>query len=186
MVYIPNSAKPAITWDINKRIFIKENCISTEMCDEIIKQSDPQVQRGISKYPGVFEVSFDACLLPLEHEVHSHLNEVWNELSDFFKIDIDFVEPYEYKRYTTEDFFGKHVDNYYSLTTSLDRKITMSIQLSSSDEFEGGELDVLGKKIKSSKGSIVCFPSFFPHAVSKITSGIRRSLIGWAWGPYWK
>lgn len=187
MTNIPNLPKPTISRDIYKRVFVKENAISNRMCDELIEFGNNNVQKGVNKYPGLFGISFHACLIPLDHEVHGLLQDTWKEAIDHFKFDIGFVEPYELKRYTSEDFFGQHIDNYYSLTKDIDRKLTMSVQLSDSIEYNGGELKILDRNLASkNKGSVTVFPSNFPHEVNKITSGIRWSLIGWAWGPYWK
>ena len=187
MTSIPNLAKPAIDWDIPKRVFVKENIINDDMCSELINFGNSNVQKGINKYPGSFGISFHACLIPLDHKVHGLLQTTLNEAIEHFKFDISFIEPYELKRYTLNDFFGKHTDNYYSLTKDVDRKLTMSVQLTDSNEYTGGELTVVGKDLSAkSKGSVTIFPSNFPHEVKSITSGIRWSLIGWAWGPYWK
>lgn len=183
---IDNLAKPEINWDINKKVFIKENVLDTKLCDDLIDFGNANVHKGVNKYPHLFNISFDACLLPLKSSLHNSLQEVWKECIDCFQFQIDFVEPYELKRYSNSDFFEKHIDNYYSLSVNIDRKITMSVQLSDVNEYGGGEFNILGSKHKLSKGSIIAFPSFFPHAVEKITSGIRWSVIGWAWGPYWK
>ena len=184
--HLPNSPKPEINWDIGKRILIKEDVLDPKLCDEIIEFGKENVVQGVNKYSHLFGISFHACLLPLENEVHKTLQGTWKEVIDFFNMDISFVEPYELKRYTSDDYFGRHMDNYYSLTVNLDRKITMSVQLSDTDEYEGGEFNILGVKSKLKKGSIVSFPSFFPHEIESIKSGTRWSLIGWAWGPYWK
>ena len=186
-INLPNLSKPTIEWDMHKRIFVKENVISDDMCNTLINFGNDNVKKGENKYPGAFSISFQSCLIPLDHEVHVLLQDAWKEAIDYFKFDISFVEPYELKRYTSDDFFGRHIDNYYSLTEDVDRKLTMSVQLSDSVEYTGGELTVVGKDFSSkSKGSITVFPSNFPHEVNKISSGIRWSLIGWAWGPYWK
>lgn len=182
---IPNLKKPDIEWDLDKRIFTKFNVISHDLCDEIIKFGSSNVNKGIDKYPELFKTSFHSCLLPVNHKVHNILNKVWKDAIDFFQFNIDFIEPYELKRYTDGDFFGNHIDNYYSLTKNLDRKLTMVIQLSDSSAYESGDLKVLNKIVPKDKGSVTVFPSFFPHEVLKIT-GCRWSLIGWAWGPYWK
>lgn len=186
MMTVNNLSKPEINWDLKKRILIKEKVIDESMCNDLINFGQTNVQQGVNKYPHIFGISFHTCLLPLDHPVHSSLKDVWSEAISYFDMDISFVEPYELKRYTSSDYFGRHVDNYYSLSVNIDRKITMSIQLSNDDEYEGGEFDVLGISNKLKKGSIIAFPSFFPHEVKKVTSGTRWSLIGWAWGPYWR
>jgi len=183
---IPNLAKPSIDWDISKKIFIKENVFSDELCDKIIRFGETNVQKGVDKYPHLFTTSFHSCLLPLENEAHIALQDALAETIDFFKIDIDFVEPYELKKYTTADYFGSHIDNYYSIKENIDRKITMVVQLSDETTYSGGDLSLLGKIANRKKGSITAFPSFFPHQVTKLDTGERWSLIAWLWGPYWK
>lgn len=185
-MYFPNSPKPAFELDFNRKIFVKENVFGNDICNDLIAFGKTNVNKGINKYPGQFSVSFHSCLLPLDHPVHEALQATWNNIHDFYNIDFDFIEPYELKRYTAKDFFGKHNDNYYGLNIEQDRKLTLVAQLTDITEYDNGELTVLNSSFKINKGSIVCFPSYFPHAVNKITSGTRWSLIGWAWGPYWK
>ena len=154
--------------------------------NEIISFGNSNVIKGVSKYSNIFDISFHSCLLPLNHKVHTTLQDFYKESNSFFNFDISFIEPYELKRYTANDFFGKHIDNYYSLTVNLDRKLTISVQLSNDDEYDGGEFNIMGTKHKLKKGSVISFPSYLPHQVETITSGTRWSLIGWAWGAYWR
>jgi PKHD-type hydroxylase len=184
---IPNLSKPEIEWHVKKRVINIDNAISIDLCDSLVDYATDHVSKGINKYPHVFGISFHSCLIPLEHEVHQVLQPIWNQTINQLGFNIDFVEPYEIKRYTSNDFFGKHVDNYYSLSKDIDRKITLSVQLTDSSEYTGGELIVLGKNTGAkNKGSVTVFPSDFPHEVAPVQSGVRWSLIGWAWGPYWK
>lgn len=181
----PNQSKPDIKWDLLKKVYVSD-ALDPSLCNSMIEYGMNSVRKSVSKYPGSFDVSFHSCLLEVEHEVHAALQETWKKVIDHLAFEIDFIEPYELKRYTTKDFFGKHIDNYYGLSTNLDRKITMSIQLTNPDEYSGGELQVVNSLFKGKQGSIVAFPSFFPHEVKPITDGTRWSLIGWAWGPYWR
>ncbi len=68
------------------------------------------------------------------------------------------------------------------------RKISFSILLDS--EFEGGDfsLQVDGEKrvIELGERNCIFFGSDTPHAVLPVTSGVRRSLVGWAQGPAFK
>jgi hypothetical protein len=181
------TVKPKIELNFTKRVFVKENVIPQYLCDEIIEFGKNNVVKGVNKYPGLFQISFNSCLLPLDHSiVHSLLQEVWDEASSFIGTTIDFVEPYELKQYNTNDFFSKHTDNYNSLSEDIDRKITMSIQLSDDEDYVGGDLLILSKPYSRKKGSIIAFPSLFSHQVTPIVKGERWSLISWAWGPEWK
>ena len=183
---LPLNPKPEIEMDRLKRVFIKENVLSDNVCNEIIEFGRTSVVTGVNKYPTLFQIRFKSCLLPIDHYVHSLLQEVWVEASNHIGTEVEFVEPYELKQYLIGDFFGRHVDNYYSLSKNIDRKITMSIQLSDYDEYEGGDLIILNQKIPRKKGSVIAFPSLLSHEVKTVIKGERWSLISWAWGPEWK
>jgi predicted 2-oxoglutarate/Fe(II)-dependent dioxygenase YbiX len=183
---LPNLEKPKIEWDIPNKILITHNVLSDSECEDIISFGERNVRPGVNKYAHVFSNKFDSCLLPLNHNAHNMLQTAWQNIQIYFDFALDFIEPYELKKYYPECHFGKHVDNYYGLTQSLDRKITLSVQLTDPTEYQGGTFNVLNRKYKLPKGSIIAFPSFFTHEVEPIIIGIRWSLIGWAWGPYWK
>jgi PKHD-type hydroxylase len=69
------------------------------------------------------------------------------------------------------------------------RKLSMTIQLSEPNEYEGGEFEidpefgVLDQAVIKQRGTVLVFPSFLRHRVAPVTSGIRRSLVCWAEGP---
>ncbi len=65
------------------------------------------------------------------------------------------------------------------------RKISISVQLSAGDDYEGGELELNSGKILSAPreaGAIVLFPSFMLHRVAPVTSGQRWAIVGWVQG----
>lgn len=183
---LPNLEKPKIEWDISSKILVTHDVLSDTECEDIIRFGETNVRPGVNKYAHVFSTKFDSCLLPLNHAAHDMLKTAWQNVQVYFDFALDFIEPYELKKYYPECHFGKHVDNYYGLTQSLDRKVTLSVQLTHPTEYEGGAFNVLGRKYKLPKGSIIAFPSFFTHEIEPITTGTRWSLIGWAWGPYWR
>jgi hypothetical protein len=183
---IPNLDKPEINLDLSKKIFVKEGVLTSDACEKLLEASITSLNTGEDKYPEFFTTSFSSCLLPLNHNVHGELQQTYAEINNFFNFDISFAEPYEVKRYQREDHFGPHFDNYGSLSENIDRKLTVVLFLSKESNYAGGELNVFSKDIKMSQGSVVAFPSFFPHSVKKVTSGERWSLITWLWGNYWK
>ncbi|NUH64300.1 2OG-Fe(II) oxygenase [Sulfitobacter sp. S0837] len=70
---------------------------------------------------------------------------------------------------------------------SRKRKLTLVLQLSRSDTYEGGDLEIMpGVQILTAnraQGSVCIFPSFTLHQVSPVKSGIRYSMTVWAHGP---
>lgn len=72
-------------------------------------------------------------------------------------------------------------------TRSSTRKISVTVQLSDPDDYEGGEFQFLINRTISEpgkqQGTVVLFPSFLLHRVKQVTKGIRRSLVLWIHGP---
>jgi PKHD-type hydroxylase len=76
------------------------------------------------------------------------------------------------------------------------RKVSITIQLSDSDEYEGGELQITSGGDTSNdwgattcprgRGVAVLFPSYMMHRVSPVTKGTRRSLVLWVGGSHYK
>lgn len=68
------------------------------------------------------------------------------------------------------------------------RKVSVTVQLSSPEEYEGGDLEFnLGNVISGPReqGAAVIFPSFYLHRVTPITKGVRKSFVLWVGGePY--
>ena len=122
---IPNLSKPEINLDLSKKIFVKAGVLSNDACEELINASTDSLNKGEDKYPEFFTTSFSSCLLPLDHSIHSDLQETYSEINNFFNFDISFAEPYEIKRYQGGDYFGSHFDNYGALSENIDRKFAM-------------------------------------------------------------
>ena len=67
------------------------------------------------------------------------------------------------------------------------RKLTMVVQLSTPDAYEGGRLEVMpsahAQEASMGQGDATIFPSFLLHRVTPVTMGQRQSLTIWAHGP---
>ena len=72
-------------------------------------------------------------------------------------------------------------------TNNSKRKLSISIQLSSSDTYEGGNLLFFNNnrqsKANRDQGTMILFPSYILHKVEPVTKGKRRALILWLTGP---
>jgi len=114
---------------------------------------------------------------------------VLNLNNRFFNFDIfGLNEGLQFTNYKApSNKYGKHIDR------SLDcviRKLSLSIQLTNPEEYEGGELilyeDEKGTEMKKEQGYLVLFPSFTLHEVKLITKGERNSLVSWVSGKQFK
>ena len=83
--------------------------------------------------------------------------------------------------------YGKHVDR--AVSTSV-RKLSISIQLTDPEEYEGGELylydDDKGTLMDKTQGTLIIFPSYVLHEVMPVTKGERNSLVTWVTGKQFK
>ena len=71
------------------------------------------------------------------------------------------------------------------------RKLSVTVQLSEPDDYEGGELQLQGPDgdlytCPKERGTIIVFDSRTLHRVRPIKSGVRKSLVGWVNGPRWR
>ena len=100
------------------------------------------------------------------------------------------IEPLQYSEYDSSysGFYGPHVDQHAcNISDVIKRSLSFSVQLSREDEYTGGELKiyydnkiyVANKKL----GCITFFDSAILHEVTPVTSGFRKSLVGWVVGP---
>jgi PKHD-type hydroxylase len=65
------------------------------------------------------------------------------------------------------------------------RKISITVQLTGPDDYEGGDLEINTGKIFSAPkeaGAIVLFPAFMLHRVTPVTRGHRWAIVGWVQG----
>lgn len=70
---------------------------------------------------------------------------------------------------------------------SATRKLSLSIQLSTSDSYTGGGLQ-LGADDETwsaprEPGTAILFPSFVRHSITPLVSGTRYALVAWVHGP---
>lgn len=108
-----------------------------------------------------------------------------------FGFDISYLNDIQYTTYYA-DKSGKydwHHDTFWGNPTAFDRKISLVIQLSDPQDYEGGDFEIdpqyegLPAEEIRAKGTVIVFPSFIRHRVTPVTKGVRRSLVCWIEGP---
>jgi len=112
-----------------------------------------------------------------------------DNLWDFDLISAD--EKIQYTEYLAEDegHYTWHQDIGPGMASQ--RKVSITVQLSESDEYEGGDLELWrgGNNIVAAQrgaGVTVLFPSYLMHRVTKVTKGKRRSFVLWVGGQHYK
>jgi len=108
----------------------------------------------------------------------------------YYQFDLTgFYEDLQYTVYNGNEnaFYDWHMDKAYAENGAPPRKLSMVLQLSDPNEYEGGNLEIVtgnGTEITSRKqGTVHCFPSYTLHRVSPVTKGTRRTIVVWLCGP---
>lgn len=141
-----------------------------------------------------FRQSYNSWMAPNQANMHifEKISGVVSQVNArFFKFDLDgFYEPGQLTLYTSEkkSHYDWHVDLSYGNSKTVPRKLSMSLLLSDTSEFEGGELQVKSvcdepQILEQKQGRAWFFPSYMLHRVTPVTKGIRRSLVFWIGGP---
>ena len=89
-----------------------------------------------------------------------------------------------------QSFTSNNAQDKVNLSGECSRKLSFVMQLSSPEDYSGGELQFLdGKKTffaPKQRGAIIIFDGRLPHRVRKVKRGFRKSLVGWVVGPRWR
>jgi len=107
----------------------------------------------------------------------------------FFKFDLFGInEGFQFTNYEAPSGkYGKHVDRAINMSV---RKLSISIQLTNSEEYEGGELKLYDGEeetlMSKEQGTLIIFPSYVLHEVMPVTKGERNSLVTWVTGKQFK
>jgi len=123
--------------------------------------------------------------------VHERLWSVVEGLNQTqFHFDIQkFDGGIQLARYDASDegFYTWHMD---AGDKNNGRKISISVQVSDPDSYEGGNLELFYKSrpyiADRTQGAVVAFPSWVMHRVTPVLRGTRYSLVGWVAGPRWR
>ena len=172
------------------------NAFSKEECDFIVefakKQGLTEAIVSTGKTDKIRKSNI-AWLTPCEELVPIYKKLTDNVLmlnNQFFNFDLyGFVELLQFTNYTAPgEKYGKHVDRYYG---SLIRKLSISVQLTDPEKYQGGELCLYEEHnnksvMKKEQGTLIVFPSYLVHEVKAVTKGERNSIVAWVTGPKFK
>jgi PKHD-type hydroxylase len=189
-------------WHLSTKTY-EPYCWNTEVftCDEIERikvignrLSVDRSMTGSGKNCLEHRRSFNSWIYPNEHTswIYERLsNVVWQNNEKYFNFDLTMLENLQFTYYSSKEngCYKSHVDP-LDWKIPHNRKLSLVVQLSSPEEYEGGELKLYNSYeptiIKKEKGLIATFPSYTLHEVSPITKGNRYSLVAWVHGPPFK
>jgi PKHD-type hydroxylase len=185
-------------------LIYRKNFLSNEECDKIIKSLDTEdLTEGelVGDYEGGTinknvrktlnkDIIFDRINKPFDDK--ALFNKIESALKianiQYFNYDVEGLDKLRFLKYGIGGRYEWHTD--YGRHECSMRKLTGIIQLSDSDEYEGGDFefgltDTEGSgllKGNRDKGCLLVFPSFLSHRVAPLTKGKRYSIITWLEG----
>jgi PKHD-type hydroxylase len=101
-----------------------------------------------------------------------------------YLFDVSGFEEFQVASYSEGGHYDWHMDMGKGPTST--RKLGISLQLSDSSDYDGGEMEFRGggapPVAPRDIGTMIVFPSFMHHRIAPVTRGIRYSLVAWVHG----
>ena len=130
---------------------------------------------------------------------NEHTEWIYRKLTDLviknnqelFNFELSMIETLQFTYYNSNEhgLYKCHVDT-TPWQLPHNRKLSVVVQLSEPDEYEGGDLILHTSydpiRIAKQNGMVTMFPSYTLHEVTPVTKGERYSLVAWVHGPAFK
>jgi|APGre2960657373_1045057.scaffolds.fasta_scaffold22206_3 PKHD-type hydroxylase len=174
------------------------DAFTTEQCDALVeycKQQDLQKGKvGNKKETSITTRDSKIAFIPPTEFMapyYERISAIVLSLNEqFFKFDLHgFGENLQFTEYEAPTGkYESHVDRAYRIPI---RKLSIIIQLTDPETYEGGDLELLSSIehpicLPKSRGTLIAFPSFQLHRVTPVTKGTRNSLVGWINGKQFR
>lgn len=190
---------------VNNNIFVQENLLPNSFIDQVVK-------RGLNSHEIEAKISGETINKEQRDTRITWLNDTWiydwilpyvhqkNKEADW-NFSLEYPEDIQFTKYKENQFYNWHQDHLHKQDSfdNYQRKISVVVPLSNSDEYEGGNLEfcdpiapptkkenIISDDLFRQKGNIILFPSFVYHRVTKVTKGQRLSMVMWIRGEKWK
>lgn len=172
----------------------KAGFLTAEECDAIIKTGTDQATVAGS-LGGDDEINVSTRRSDVTYLNHNEENEwLYDRLgreiqqvnAEAYGYHLSGIEAIQLATYEEGDFYDWHTD--LGQGDNSTRKLSLSIQLTASEDYDGGELEFMKVADTGLKdqGAIIFFPSFLHHQVKPVTRGRRYSLVAWVHGDAFK
>ena len=170
------------------------NNLYPEEIEEMKKQDNWDFEKKQPKDIGVPDDSIRRTKLnwfPVNHQYNKILSDyVLKANKIMYHYNVTKFTPCQFARYDIGDFYDYHQDSGHNIVEyeKETRKLSMTVNLSEPDTYEGGEFyfyngnkEEIEPEIQQ-QGSILVFDSRMWHRVAPVTKGVRYSLVSWILG----
>jgi PKHD-type hydroxylase len=172
-------------------LFTKEECTKIITLGESLYPEDAKIVATVKNNTTIRD-SKVSWIYPMEETtwIYARLFDSLTYLNNqYFKFDLfGMVEGLQFTKYEAPSgHYGQHIDK---LSGGIVRKLSITVQLSDPNDYEGGELNLIydgdPTVISKEQGYLSVFPSYMLHQVQPVTKGTRYSLVCWVSGPPFK
>jgi PKHD-type hydroxylase len=180
---------PPQAWLASHEVFTVEDLDRIDTLDTVQKDV---AKVGNSNRQGVAPKHRDSRISWIEPSAETEwlfhiLGDAIGQIDRHFHLGPTFIHPLQLTEYDAsyEGHFAAHVDEGYGVPNPHRRILSMSVQLSEPEAYEGGELQLYPTSlmpvcIPKQRGLATFFRSHVIHEVTPVTRGTRKSLVMWA------
>ena len=182
---------------MNEMYFIMEKQIPHDACDNFIDFFNKKESESGKHGDGMNDIDIrnsEVVGMPYGTELNNFTEKLFDCLitqsnAECFGFHLNGFNEFQISKYEVDDHYEWHTDLRLNDRSSM-RKLSMTIQLSDPNDYEGGEFEFAegspDQSFIQDKGTIILFPSFLSHRITPVTRGTRYSLVGWYEGDKWK
>ena len=187
---------------MKRNIIVGKQALSADICNHIIEVARPNFERALTgtgeDINSIRRSKVSWLGGAIKHlDIYMPICQIIQRLNaEFYHFDLTDPEAFQITKYDEKNqgFYKPHQDQQYDFADRQQtvRKLSMSIQLTSPEHYEGGQLqfpddkDSFNVEDAMDQGTVVFFPSYIKHGVTPVTKGIRYSLVCWIHGPNFK
>lgn len=124
----------------------------------------------------------------MTRSLYAEVIQLFVHLNGSYDVDIASIEePITLIRYDVDGRLDWHLD--CGQGEGARRKLSVSIQLSCSSDYDGGDLEFAGAPqhpFGRDQYAATVFPSYLAHRVTPVTRGTREALVAWIHGSSYR
>lgn len=181
-----------------------ENRFSKTTCERIITLANllPEVEATVSA-SGVVNTEIRRSKIRWLSGAMPDFKDLYLDIIDMFReanrvafgVELWHLHEMQFTEYNSENegYYNWHIDTIFNDPKPSQRKLSMVIQLSNPNDYEGGMFEMQPWMMESppidklkTQGTVIIFPSLVHHRVTPVTKGTRYSLVAWMEGPKWR
>tara|TARA_R100001015_G_C4625052_1_gene183428 strand:+ start:161 stop:715 length:555 start_codon:yes stop_codon:yes gene_type:complete len=176
---------------------VYEEFLDKETCERWIEAGKKQTPQKAKTFDGNEDQHRKTQIRWLNNdgpyqEMHNVFKHIALDANQYFQTTLSVLPPLQFTEYSDVGYkYDMHHDVNWNRQDGRHRKLSIVVQLTDPEEYEGGILSFAHTQNPDpttliKQGTIICFLSYLEHGVTPITKGSRTSLVGWFEGPYWR